>query len=195
MKPGSRPAGAGATIRSKCSTSQSRCRAWIGVRPLSTRASTGTPARSDGVLDRLEQRHRDRDLLLHRSVRRLLERHDDQVGGNERRLLGARDPDRRGQHRRLERAAGERHEHPASRARARRGRGAAGADAPGPPRRARPRRPRRRRAQRHRSRSSRSARSATTRMSSPGARGRAPRRASRAGSRVRRDSSGVPTKT
>ena len=33
--------GAGATTRSNCSTSQSRPRAWVGVRPFSIRASTG----------------------------------------------------------------------------------------------------------------------------------------------------------
>ena len=42
MKPPS--FGAGTTIRSKPSTPQRRLSAWIGVRPLSTRASTGTPA-------------------------------------------------------------------------------------------------------------------------------------------------------
>ena len=44
VNPGSRPGGAGTTIRSKGSASQRRCSAWIGVRPLSIRASTGTPA-------------------------------------------------------------------------------------------------------------------------------------------------------
>ena len=46
MKPWLPPAGAGATMRSKRSTSQSRWSAWVGVRPVSTRASTGSPARS-----------------------------------------------------------------------------------------------------------------------------------------------------
>ena len=50
---------AGATIRSKRSTSQSRRSACVSDRPFSIRASTGTPWRKRGVLDRLEQRERD----------------------------------------------------------------------------------------------------------------------------------------
>ncbi len=192
MKP-PRPAGAGTTIRSKCSASQSRLQRVDG-RPAALDPRVDRNARAQrGVLDRLEQRHRRRDLLLHRRVLRLLERHDDQVGGNERRVLGAGDPDPGGEHGRVERAAGERDEDPL---------GAAGCD-----RRAAPaeRDSRERRGQRRRARrssaiviargSSRSARSATTRMSTPGSSRTSfetsePRRIS-----VRRDSSGVPRKT
>ena len=68
-----------------------------------------------GVLDRLEQRHRDRDLSRSGESSAYCERHDEQVGGHEHRLLGARDADRRVEHGRVERAAGERHEDPARR--------------------------------------------------------------------------------
>ena len=56
------------------------------------------------VLDRLEQRHGDCDLVPPRSLLRVLQRHDEQVGRDERRLLGAGDANRRIQHRRVERA-------------------------------------------------------------------------------------------
>ena len=55
---------AGATIRSKRSTSHSRRSAWVSDRPFSIRASTGHARAQRRVLDRLEQRHRDGDLLL-----------------------------------------------------------------------------------------------------------------------------------
>ena len=54
---------AGTTIRSKCSTSQSRVSACVGVRPFDPRVD-GDAFAERGVLDRLEQRHRDRDLAL-----------------------------------------------------------------------------------------------------------------------------------
>src|SRR5262249_37094221 len=51
-----------------------------------------------GVLDRLEQRERNPDLLRERRVLRVLERDDQHVGGDEGRALGAGDADRRGEH-------------------------------------------------------------------------------------------------
>ena len=64
------------------------------------------------MLDGLEQRHRDAHLLHERRLLRVAERHEQQIGGHERGLLRLRDPDRRGEDRRVERGAGERDEDP-----------------------------------------------------------------------------------
>ena len=152
-------------MRSKRSASQSRWSAWIGVRPLSMRASTGTPLASAACSTASSSGIATRHLLLHRRVRGELERDDDQVGGDERRVLGARDPDRGVEHRRVERAAvnGTRIRATRSR-RSMRGRRRSDGDA----RARRCGRDRSLEPERHRGSSSRSARSATTRMSMPG---------------------------
>jgi hypothetical protein len=47
------------------------------------------------MLDRLQDRHRHRHLLLPRGLQRVLERHEDEVGRTSLAILRARDPDRR----------------------------------------------------------------------------------------------------
>ena len=165
-------------MRSNCSTSQSRSSAWVGVRPLSMRASTGTPAREAACSTASSSGHRDARLLLHRRVERELERDQDQVGGDERRLLRSRDADRRVEDGRVEVAARERHEDRVV---------APGAQACG-----------RRCAEKSSSRARsvlRVARSATTRMSMPGSSRTIRERSEPPKISRRRDSSGVPTKT
>ena len=63
-----------------------------------------------GVLDGLEQRQRDGDLVAQRRVLRVAERDEQEVRGDEGRVLGVREPDRGVEHGRVERAAGERDE-------------------------------------------------------------------------------------
>ena len=173
------------------STSQSRWSAWVGVRPFSMRASTGTPAAARRA--RPPRAAASRPDLARSSASPARTRAGRGSGRRGRGSpLCAGDPDRRVEHGRVEAAAGERDEDargPAAAALRRRPRG----------RRARRRGERRaRRARRrgdHRLRSSGRARSATTRMSMPGSsrtirESSEPPRISR-----RRDSSGVPTKT
>ncbi len=97
-------------MRSKRSTSQRRRSACVGERPFSIRASTGTRARSAACSTASSSRHRDGDLLLLRRVLGVLQRHDEQVRGHEHRLVCARDADRRVEDGAVERS-GERHEH------------------------------------------------------------------------------------
>jgi hypothetical protein len=57
-----------------------------------------------GVLHCFEQRHRDRDLLTEGRLFGVPERHDQEVGRDENRVLGARHADRRVEHGRVEAA-------------------------------------------------------------------------------------------
>ena len=83
-------------MRSNCSTSQSRRSACVRVRPFSIRASTGDAGPQRRVLDRLEQRHRDLHLVLHRRVLGVAQRHDQEIRRHEHRLLRPGDADRGG---------------------------------------------------------------------------------------------------
>ena len=136
---------------------------------------------------------RDRDLVAQRRVLGVAERHEQEVGRDERRVLGLREPDRRVEHGRVERAAGERDE---DAPRAGCAAGAAGT----------PLRDDERRAEHggergesddggdHSVSRSRSARFATTRMSRPGSSRTMRERSEPPKISRRRDSSGVPTK-
>ncbi len=130
---------------------------------------------SGGELDRLEDRHRATELpVLDGRVEAELERHHQEVGGHEHRILGARDAKRRVEDGRIELAIGERDEEPRLP-----GSALGIASPPGSS---------------HERSSSRSARCATTRMSIPGS-----SRTIRETSEPRmistqRRSSGVPTK-
>ncbi len=62
-------------------------------------------------LDGLEDRHRSAELaVLHRRLKAVLERHDEEIRRNENLVLGARDPEGRVEHDRVELLVGERHE-------------------------------------------------------------------------------------
>ena len=144
------------------------------------------------VLDGLEQRQRHRDLVAQRRVLRIAERDEQEVGGDEGRVLGASEPDRRIEDGLVERAAGERDEDPVvARARtaqpeaaachedsAQDGRESCESDDRGD----------------HSVSRSRSARFATTRMSRPGSSRTMRERSEPPKISRRRDSSGVPTK-
>ena len=145
----------------------------------SMRASTDTPARSAACSTASSSGIATATCVLHRRVEPELQRHDDQVGGHERRLLGPRDADRGVEHDRVELAAGEGHEHAAA--------------VPACARGLAPARSRRARSRRVRPRASSRSRHADV---DAGQLADHPReRGSRAKISRRRDSSGVPTKT
>ena len=112
VKPGAPSGAAATTIRSNGSRSSSPSSAWRYAAAALDAAVDRDAGRARALLDGLQQRQRHLALAGQRRVEGQVQRYGREVGGNERGVLGAREPQRRLERRPRERGPDDREQDP-----------------------------------------------------------------------------------